>query len=231
MHTGNIKQFTGALNVKRPPHLPLLMLCQEGAVEVLQRQFGHSHSLPRVVAHGERRCHASRHGQTILQRQEAGFQSTTALPMKLFVSCTHQALWGTTKHLLMHVIIQSAKYPDMYTHTHTDTLTHTDTHSTTGTQWKQPGGDTNSTNRLYSHYTDIITNDVGYVTSQQFINNNNWDAELLLLSSKRIILCNIMVTVRSSVLDAYLTLWQNSLEIRPQEPWTPPICSGDDSAG
>lgn len=44
------------------PHLPLLVLGEQGAVEVLQREFGHGDSLTCMVAHREGRCHASRHG-------------------------------------------------------------------------------------------------------------------------------------------------------------------------
>lgn len=48
------------------PHLPLLMLGEQSAVEVFQRQLGHSHPLSGVVAHGQGSCSPSRHGHTIL---------------------------------------------------------------------------------------------------------------------------------------------------------------------
>lgn len=49
------------------PHLALLVLREQRAVEVLQRQLGHGHPLPGVVAHGKGRCRPSRHGHTILR--------------------------------------------------------------------------------------------------------------------------------------------------------------------
>lgn len=49
------------------PHLPLLVLGEQSAVEIFQRQLGHGHSLSGVVAHGKGSCSPSRHGHTILQ--------------------------------------------------------------------------------------------------------------------------------------------------------------------
>lgn len=48
------------------PHLTLLMLGEQSAVEVFQCQLGHSHPLSGVVAHGKGSCSPSRHGHTIL---------------------------------------------------------------------------------------------------------------------------------------------------------------------
>ena len=48
------------------PHLSLLVLCEQSAVEVLQCQLGHGHPLSGVVAHGKGSCSPSRHGHTIL---------------------------------------------------------------------------------------------------------------------------------------------------------------------
>lgn len=51
------------------PHLPLLMLCNEIAVEVLQRHLRHRHPLLGVVAHrGARR--RARHGHGCKDRRE-----------------------------------------------------------------------------------------------------------------------------------------------------------------
>lgn len=52
------------------PHLSLLVLGEQGAVEVLQGQFGHGHPLTGVVAHGKGGCRPSRHGHTILGDSE-----------------------------------------------------------------------------------------------------------------------------------------------------------------
>lgn len=49
------------------PHLALLVLGEQRAVEVLQRQLGHGHPLPGVVAHGKGGCSPSRHGHAILE--------------------------------------------------------------------------------------------------------------------------------------------------------------------
>lgn len=48
------------------PHLPLLVLGEQSAVEVFQCQLGHGHPLSGVVAHGKGSCSPSRHGHTIL---------------------------------------------------------------------------------------------------------------------------------------------------------------------
>lgn len=48
------------------------MLRKQRAVEVFQRQLGHGHPLPGVVAHGKGSGRPSRHGHTILVDNNTG---------------------------------------------------------------------------------------------------------------------------------------------------------------
>lgn len=57
------------------PHLALLVLGEQGAVEVLQRQLGHSHPLSGVVTHGKGGSGLSRHGHTLLRDDRKSIQS------------------------------------------------------------------------------------------------------------------------------------------------------------
>lgn len=57
--------FLGSVGIYLP-HLSLLVLGEQGAVEVLQRQLGHGHPLAGVVAHGKGGRRPSRHGHAIL---------------------------------------------------------------------------------------------------------------------------------------------------------------------
>lgn len=92
---GGCREVGGATYL---PHLSLLVLGEQGAVEVLQRQLGHGHPLAGVVAHGKGGCRPTRHGHTILggRRAESDRRETVHPRWKKFCCAEFSTYVGST---------------------------------------------------------------------------------------------------------------------------------------